>query len=60
MDNSARCPRPRLDKATPPRGCSPGARKAEPSWRCVVRVLASIVVLLVIAALLAYTLRRRT
>jgi hypothetical protein len=38
----------------------PGSRKAVRTWRCVVRVLASIVVLLVIGALLVYTLRRRT
>jgi hypothetical protein len=38
----------------------PGVAKSARSWRCVVRVLTSIVVLLVIGALLAYTLRRRS
>jgi hypothetical protein len=38
----------------------PGVAKAARSWRCAVRVLTSIVVLLVIGALLAYTLRRRS
>lgn len=40
-------------------GMLPGAHNRSASWRCGVRVLSWIVVLLVIGALLAYTLRRR-
>ena len=59
VDNSARCPRP-AGQSDGTAGMLPGSRKAAPSGRGVVRVLAWIVVLLVIGALLAYTLRRRT
>jgi membrane-associated PAP2 superfamily phosphatase len=40
-----------------PGGDAPGVRKR--SWRCAVRALSTLLVLLVIGALLVYTLRRR-
>jgi hypothetical protein len=59
VDNSTDGDGPRLDKRRRARGCSPESASGAPTWRCMVRGLSTILVVLVVGALLVYTLRRR-